>query len=245
MAATPAHGQLDNDVQGVHVPFQFSFADEASRMGAPASRLTGGASKLAYQRDTSSLWLLASASPTPTWASMGAGIVASGLGGISEGANLGTGIGVFREKTGASLLFKTLVGGTNITIASAASTVTLSASIGHFSKTVTNAAWNNDMQPLWQAPRGGSATIVEILATTSGTLTPELSFNIQHRDWDAMQSAGTDMFAASQVATSAGEQFTSFARATVDPRAHLMLTTGSGVEGGSVKYLQLTGYYTI
>jgi hypothetical protein len=118
-------------------------------------------------------------------------------------------------------------------------------SIGHFSKTITNAAWNNDVQPLWQAPRGGSVTLVEILATTSGITDPMLSFNIQHRDWDAMQSAGTDLFGASQVATSAGEQFTSFARDTVDPRAHLMLTTGSAVEGGSVKYLQLTGYYTM
>ncbi len=343
MTATPDHGQLDASLQGIHVPFQFLFPDEASRTGAPASRLAGGASKLGYQVDTSALWLLASASPTPTWASLGAGIAASGLGGVSEGANLGTGIPVFREKTGASLLFRTLIPGTGITISSAASTVTITdetsganlgtgipiyrensgaslllrtlvpgtamtissaastititnqasgtnmgtgipvyrdntmgslalrsligaggigiasatstitltgttsaASVNHFSTTVpADANWNDETTPIWQAPRDGSATIVEILATTSGTLTNELSFNIQHRDWNAMQAAGIDIFSASQKATSAGEQFTSFARGTVDPRAHLLLTTGSAVEAGSVNYLQLTVYYTI
>ncbi len=347
MAATPDHSSLDQSVQGIHVPFQFSFADEASRVGAPASRLIGGASKLAYQQDTSSLWLLASASPTPTWASMAAGIVSSGLGGVSEGANLGTGIPVFREKTGASLLFKTLVPGAATTISSSASIVTLANETGgislgtgipifrelegasltfrsliagssvsiasatsgitinatpaagsevvtegvnlgtgfgvlreksgasllfktlvgagdltlssaasavtitggstrHFSATIgASNTWNNELIPLWQAPRGGSVTIVEVLSTTSGTNTPTLSFNLQHRDWDAMQSAGNDIFAASQIATSAGEQVSSFARDTVDPRGHLMFTTGSGAEGGSVNYLQITVYYTI
>lgn len=67
MTATPFHGSLDPNTQSIHVPFQFSFPDAASRTGAPASRLLGGASKLAYQQDTSSLWLLTSVSPTPVW----------------------------------------------------------------------------------------------------------------------------------------------------------------------------------
>lgn len=304
MAATPDHGSLDQNLQGIHVPFQFKFPDEASRTGAPASRLTGGASKFAYQEDTSALWFLAETEPTPTWASMAAGITgtdlgvvseganlgssgyavfseksgasllfktlvagtnvtlgsaastvtinsAAGGGDISEGANIGTGFEVFSERSGASLLFKTLVGGTNITLSSAASTVTItggtsSASVSHFSATIgASSNWNNELIPLWQAPKDGSATILEILSTTSGTNTPTLSFNLQHRDWNAMSTAGIDIFAASQTATSAGEQAVAFARSTVDPRAHLMFTTGSGAEGGSVNYLQMTVYYSI
>jgi hypothetical protein len=114
MTATPDHGSLDQDVQGIHVPFQYKFADEASRTGAPASRLTGGASKFAYQEDTSAIWLLAD----------------GGSEAVTEGANLGPGgYGIFSEKSGASLLFKTLIAGTAITLASAASTVTIANDI--------------------------------------------------------------------------------------------------------------------
>jgi hypothetical protein len=99
MTATPDHGSLDQDVQGIHVPFQYKFADEASRTGAPASRLTGGASKFAYQEDTSAIWLLAETEPTPTWASMAAGTGGGGSEAVTEGANLGPGgYGIFSEK---------------------------------------------------------------------------------------------------------------------------------------------------
>jgi hypothetical protein len=127
-----------------------------------------------------------------------------------------------------------------------AAQATGTAGSGQFSATIgASNTWNNETIPIWQGPIATSATITEILATTSGTLTNELNFNLQHRDWDAMQSAGTDIFGASQLATSAGEQITSFTRDTIDPRAHLMFTTGSGAETGSVNYLQLTLYYTV
>lgn len=73
MAADPRHGHIDPDVQGVHIPFQFTFPNAASRTGAPASLLAGGASKLALQGDNFSLWMLSSVSPTPTWVQVGAG----------------------------------------------------------------------------------------------------------------------------------------------------------------------------
>ena len=71
MATSTWHGDFDPDTQGIHVPFQFSFADQASRTGAPASMLSGGGSKLALQRDDFSLWILSSVSPTPTWKAVG------------------------------------------------------------------------------------------------------------------------------------------------------------------------------
>ncbi|MHC4181773.1 MAG: hypothetical protein ACYSR0_00290 [Planctomycetota bacterium] len=166
---------------------------------------------------------------------------------VTEGANEGTGFPVFREKSATSLTFRTLVAGTDVTLTSAASIVTIAnaASEHHFSVTIgASNTWNNELIPVWQAPRGSSATIVEVLGTTSGTTAPTLNFNFQVRDFNAMQSAGIDVFAASQAATSATEQFSSFARAQIDPRGHLMFTTGSGAEAGSVNYLNLTVYYT-
>jgi hypothetical protein len=176
-----------------------------------------------------------------------ANAASGGAGEANTATNLGTGIELFREKSVFDLQFRTLVGGTDITIGSATSTVTVTnaASEHHFSFTIgASNTWNNELIPIWQAPRGNSATIVEILGTTSGTTDPTLNFNFQVRDYNAMQSAGIDVFAASQAATSATEQFTAFARAQVDPRGHLMFTTGSGAEAGSVNYLNITVYYT-
>jgi len=225
----------------------------------------------------------------------------AGANNVTEGANLGTGVGVLREKSGASLLFKTLVAGDNTTIASAASVITISstdtsntaanlgaggyglfketqanqhqfktlvagvnislasaastititnaaaesASTGHFTATIgASNTWNNELIPLWQAPRGGSATILEVDATTSGTTSPTLNFNLQIRNWDSMALAGTDVFAASQAATSAGEILTTLATSVLEPRSHLMFTTGSGAESGSVNFITLSVYYS-
>ena len=217
---------------------------------------------------------------------------------VNLGENLGTGIGVYREKSGASLLFKSLSAGANLNLASAASVITLTGinttnsatnlgtgGYGTFKETagnqhqfktlvagkditlssaasiitIANAAssksfsltigasntWNNELIPIWQGPRSGCATLIEVDATTSGTNTPILNFNLQRRDFGAMNSAGVDIFAASQAADADGLSQTSFATSVVASKNHLMFTTGSGAEGGSVNYLQLTVYYEV
>ena len=124
MAANPFHGSVDPDVMGVHVPFQYSFADSASRTGAPASMLLGGASKLALQRDNMSLWLLTSVSPTPTWQQIGGSNLATG------GSNIGTGIGAYDSTVGQNLQFRSLLGGygVNVTLQSNTSSIVVTAS---------------------------------------------------------------------------------------------------------------------
>lgn len=124
MAATPSHGDLDPDVQGVHVPFQYSFADATSRTGAPASMLLGGASKLALQRDNMSLWLLTSVSPTPTWQQIGGSNLATG------GSNIGSGIGIYSATSGQNLEFRSILGGpgVNVSLQSNTSSVVVTAS---------------------------------------------------------------------------------------------------------------------
>lgn len=166
---------------------------------------------------------------------------------ITTGDNVGTGIEAFREKSGGSLQFRTLAGGKDITVSSAASLITIAndASAHSMSFTIgTSNTWNNELIPVFQGPRSGSFTLIEIDATTSGTTTPTLAFNFQRRDFGAMNSAGTDIFAASQTADADGLSQTSFATSVVGPKNHIMFTTGSGAEGGSVNYVTFTFYYT-
>ena len=54
----------------------------------------------------------------------------SGGGEANTGSNVGTGDGVFKQKTGVDLEFKTLIGGTNVTITNNANDLTIDASGG-------------------------------------------------------------------------------------------------------------------
>ena len=54
----------------------------------------------------------------------------SGGGEINDGINVGTGDGVYKQKTGVDLEFKTLIGGTNVTITNNANDLTIDASGG-------------------------------------------------------------------------------------------------------------------
>jgi hypothetical protein len=122
MAASPDHGKLDNSSQGIHCVHQYSFPDAASRTGAPASMLVGGASKIGLQEDNFSLWLLQNASPTPSWVQIGGSSL------VSSGLNLGTGASIFTEVAGANMQFKTLLAGDGINLSADASMITIEAS---------------------------------------------------------------------------------------------------------------------
>lgn len=74
MAESSDHSLIDPDRQGVHVPFQFSVADHASRASIPASMLSDGASKLLLQRSDFSIWMPSSLSPTPEYIRAGGGV---------------------------------------------------------------------------------------------------------------------------------------------------------------------------
>ena len=99
--------------------------------------------------------------------------------------------------------------------------------------------WNNELLPVWRAPKSTSATLISVYPTTSGG--GELDFNFQRRD--ALTVAGPDIWAASQHATSDSAAKAGFATSAIGPLNYLMFTTGSGAEGGSVTHFTATVYY--
>ncbi len=68
MAVSPDHGKLDASVQGIHVPYQWTYADAAARTSATGFVATD-VGKLARQLDNNSLWMLTAT--TPTWVALG------------------------------------------------------------------------------------------------------------------------------------------------------------------------------
>ena len=58
------------------------------------------------------------------------------VGGVSNGANLGTGDGVFAQLSGSTLEFKSLVAGANITLTASATEIVIATAAGVVSGSV-------------------------------------------------------------------------------------------------------------
>lgn len=89
-------------------------------------------------------------------------VVGGGTGEINTGSNVGTGDGVFKQKTGVDLEFKTLIGGTNVTITNNANDLTINAS-GGGGATLRNVSATDTF-----------STANETINCTSGTFTVNL-----------------------------------------------------------------------
>jgi hypothetical protein len=68
MAISPDHGKLDPALQGIHVPYQFSYANNAARTGA-GGFVSTDVGKFARQTDNNTIWMLTAT--TPTWVLVG------------------------------------------------------------------------------------------------------------------------------------------------------------------------------
>ena len=116
------HRYLTTD-NGIHIIFQWSYADAATRAAA-SGFTTADLYKLARQEDTNSLWMLTAT--TPTWVQVG-----GAAGETNTASNVGAGAGqVFKDKSGVDLRFKTINAGTNITVTNNTDDVTIEASGG-------------------------------------------------------------------------------------------------------------------
>lgn len=71
MAVSPDHGKLDQSLQGVHVPYQWAYANAGARTGATGFVSTD-VGKLARQTDNNTLWMLTAV--TPTWVQIGTSV---------------------------------------------------------------------------------------------------------------------------------------------------------------------------
>lgn len=180
-------------------------------------------------------------------------ITISGEAGASvTGNNIGTGEGeVFKEIVSDEIRLRTLKAGSNVTISTDTDEVTINASgyaLGERHVTLSlyaASSWDNEQVPFFQAPRGNAVTIKQVNAAVLGTSTPELEFNLEIRNWESLNTAGTDVFAANQTATATGLETTTFAEDGVGSKGYLVLTTPSDAESGVVGVLVLTVYYEV
>jgi len=120
------------------------------------------------------------------------------------------------------------------------------ARTGIFQTTFTiyaDSSWDNEVVPIWIAPRDTTITIVQVDATVMGTTTPQLTFNIEERTFGSLASAGTDIM-ADLTAPSTGVSTTTFSNASIAARAHLVFTTGASAESGTVDLITGVIYYT-
>jgi len=102
---------------------------------------------------------------------------------INTASNLGAGAGLFAQKTSEDLEFKSIVGGTNITVTNDATTVTIAASAT--AETATSFQFtvafdgNGNLQSVSDLPAGWTTTIVGNKLTvvhTSGTMVKNISY---------------------------------------------------------------------
>lgn len=131
----------------MHGPYSQVFANAAARTGdstvyTAAQSVQGGSSNpiRAYQADTNAEYILDNHSPT-SWVAFAGG----GGGEANTGANVGGGVGnVFRDKTGVTLNFRTLIQGASMALSQAADAITialgaLTAALNASNNDVTNA----------------------------------------------------------------------------------------------------------
>lgn len=115
-----------------------------------------------------------------------------------------------------------------------------------FSDTTTvysDGSWASEAIPIWQAPSDDALTIVQVNAAVVGSGTPTLAYNIEERAWASLATAGTDVFAADVTADADGLESTSFSNASMAAKAHMVLTTGSSPDSGTVDAITVTIYY--
>lgn len=104
-------------------------------------------------------------------------------------------------------------------------------------------SWDDLEWPFAQGLKDYGITIVRVEATVMGTSSPALLFNIEERTFGSLSSAGTDVFASDQSADADGLASTTFSNAVIDATDHLVLTTGTSAETGTVSLITVTVYW--
>jgi hypothetical protein len=180
---------------------------------------------------------------------------AGGTGEANTASNVGTGEGgVFKDKSGVDLRFKSLKAGSNITITNNSDDITISSSGGggvpDTERSITftiyaDNSWDSEVVPVFQAPRANGIEIKQVNAAVMGASTPTLLFNLQKRSWGSLASAGTNIFASSQTATATGLETTTFSVNTLSAKDYLLLTTPTSAESGVVGLVVITVYYEV
>ena len=189
---------------------------------------------------------------------------AAGAGEANTGSNLGAGSEMFREKSGTSLLFRTISQGSNVVINENTSTIEIAPIERHHTETIAG-RWLLDSTdflmletgnrnitfpsalsyPAWQGPRTYSAQINQIDVGISGGSAASAAINFERRAINSLNDVGTTLNDASQIVQSGSSlQINSFDRNLVLPEYWLVLSA-SGITQEHARFLTTTIYYDI
>lgn len=120
----------------------------------------------------------------------------------------------------------------------------------HFSVTLStwyvSPNWAGDTFPVWQAPRDYAITITSITATALSASASSVTFNLEERAFDSLNSAGTDVFTVAEAtANVTGCLYTTpaFANADIAAGSYLVWDTDQAATGVVAKGVILTVYY--
>lgn len=122
----------------------------------------------------------------------------------------------------------------------------LALSTKSFTVTISSdASWDSEAYPIWQAPADKGITIRSVYAAVMGGTS--VTYNIEERSWASLGSAGTDIYSSDQAADTNGEieVANTINNAIIDATDHLVFTTGSSAASGAVDAITITVYYTI
>ena len=102
--------------------------------------------------------------------------------------------------------------------------------------------WASEAIPFWQAPADMAVTVqaVDFANMSTGGF---LTFNIEERAVNTLNSAGTDIFPSDLKVGATSTATSSFSNASIAARAHLVLTTAATPEVGTVDVITGIIYY--
>ena len=160
-----------------------------------------------------------------------------------------TGTWTLPDPTGVSGYWKTDASG-NLSVSSVSWDHITDVPDQHFSVTLStwyaSSNWAGDTFPIWQAPRDYAITITSITATAFSTSASSVTFNLEERAFNALNSAGTNVFTVAEAtANVTGRLYGSsaFTNPGIAAGAYLVWDTDQAATGAVAKGVILTIYY--
>lgn len=115
---------------------------------------------------------------------------------------------------------------------------------GHFVFTLqAGDSWDDVAVPVFQVHENTTIRITKVVAAVIGVSTPTLTFNLEERSKNQLNSTGTQILTSSLVATATGAETEDFADPSSDQTDYIVFTTSTSAQSGTVYSVTVTAYY--